>query len=139
VLKPGGRVLVQENNILVNVFYPECALFDALWRRFATLQEKLGGDALIGKKLFPLLKRAGFEEINLSIQPEIHYSGRPSFRPWIENQIGNIEGAAAELEAHGLATTEEISLAIDEARALLERDDGCAFFYWNRASGVKLA
>jgi SAM-dependent methyltransferase len=139
VLKPGGRVFVQENNILVNVFYPERPLFEELWKRFAVLQEKLGGDALIGKKLFPLLKQAGFEEIKLSIQPEIHYCGKPSFRPWIENQIGNIEGAAAELAAHGLATKEEIRLAIDELRELMERDDGSAFFYWNRASGVKRA
>jgi SAM-dependent methyltransferase len=139
VLKPGGRVFVQENNILVNILYPNCALFDALWKQFAVLQERLGGDALIGKKLLPLLKQAGFEEIVLSIQPEIHYSGGPSFRPWIENQIGNIESAATELEAHALARKEEIRLAVDEARALMEHEDGCAFFYWNRASGVKRA
>jgi SAM-dependent methyltransferase len=136
VLKPGGQVFIQENNILVNTFYPECPRFDALWRQFALLQQKLGGDALIGKKLLPLLKRAGFEEIRLSIQPEIHHSGKPSFRPWIENQIGNIESAATELEAHQLTTAEEIELAINEVRALLERDDAGAFFYWNRATGV---
>ena len=137
VLKPGGKVFVQENNILVNTFYPECPRFDRLWRQFALLQEQLGGDALIGKKLLPLLKHAGFVEIKLSIQPEIHYSGKPSFRPWIENQIGNVEGAAAELEARQLATAQEIRQAIDEVRALSERDDAGAFFYWNRASGVK--
>ncbi|MGB7924041.1 MAG: methyltransferase domain-containing protein [Pyrinomonadaceae bacterium] len=137
VLKPGGRVFVQENNILVNLFYPECPRFDALWRQFAVLQERLGGDALIGKKLLPLLKQAGFEEIRLSIQPEIHHSGKPSFRPWIENQIGNIESAAAALETHQLASREEIRQAVDEVRALVRRDDACAFFYWNRASGVK--
>lgn len=139
VLKPGGRVFVQENNILVNLLYPECPRFDAVWRQFAVLQEKLGGDALIGKKLLPLLKEAGFEEIKLSIQPEIHRSGEQGFRHWIENLIGNIEGTAAALEAHQLATVEEIQHAIDEARALLERDDAGAFFYWNRASGVKPA
>ena len=139
VLKPGGKVFVQENNILVSTFYPECPRFDMLWRQFALLQERLGGDALIGKKLLPLLKGAGFEEIKLSIQPEIHYSGKQSFRPWIENQIGNIEGAAAEMEAHQLATAQEIRQAIDEVRALSKRDDAGAFFYWNRASGVKHA
>ncbi|MDQ3755905.1 MAG: hypothetical protein M3371_14380, partial [Acidobacteriota bacterium] len=102
-------------------------------------QEKLGGDALIGKKLLPLFKGAGFQEIELSIQPEIHYSGKSSFRPWIENQIGNIESAMKELETYKLATEEEISLAIAEVKALLERDDACAFFYWNRASGIKRA
>ena len=73
------------------------------------------------------------------MQPEIHHSGKPSFRPWIENQIGNIESAAEELESRKLAAEEEISLAIAEVKTLLERKDACAFFYWNRASGVKRA
>lgn len=137
VLKPDGKVFVQENNILVNVFYPDCPRFEALWQHFAILQERLGGDAVIGKKLFPLLQQAGFQEITLSIQPEIHYAGSASFRPWIENQIGNIESAAKELRLQQFATEEEISLAIAEVRSWLERDDASAFFYWNRASGVK--
>ena len=139
VLKPGGKVFLQENNILANVFYPECPRFDALWKQFAVLQGRLGGDALIGKKLLPLLRRAGFSEIALSIQPEVHYSGEPTFRPWIENQIGNIESAEKELRSRGLATGEEIDLAVSELRAWSGRDDSCAFFYWNRAAAVKPA
>ena len=54
------------------------------------LQEQLGGDGLIGKKLLPLLKTAGFQDIALSIAPEIHYAGVPTFRPWVENLIGNV-------------------------------------------------
>ncbi|HEX8651068.1 MAG TPA: methyltransferase domain-containing protein [Pyrinomonadaceae bacterium] len=137
VLRPKGKVFVQENNILVNVFYPECPRFDALWRQFALLQEKLGGDALIGKKLLPLLRQAGFEEIELSIQPEIHYSGKPSFRPWIENQIGNVLGAAHQLETHQLATAAEIQQAVEEVRSFVDSPDAAAFFYWNRASAIK--
>ncbi|HVF51711.1 MAG TPA: methyltransferase domain-containing protein [Pyrinomonadaceae bacterium] len=137
VLRQGGKVFVQENNILAHVVYPDCPRFDDLWRRFAVLQERLGGDALIGKKLLPLLKEAGFQEISLSIQPEVHYTGQTGFRVWIENTIGNVEGAAAGLQAQGLASREEIGLAVGELRALLERDDACAFFYWNRATGVR--
>jgi ubiquinone/menaquinone biosynthesis C-methylase UbiE len=137
VLRHGGRALAQENNIPIITFYPECPAFEAVWRKFATLQARLGGDALIGKKLFALFKEAGFSEIKLSIQPEIHYSGTESFRPWVENLIGNVAGGAAELERHGLATAAEIGEAIAELRSFSERDDACTIFYWNRASGVK--
>lgn len=75
VLRPGGRVVVQENNIAINEVYPECQHFKTVWKQFAELQSRLGGDALIGKKLFVLLKEAGFRDIELSIQPEVHYSG----------------------------------------------------------------
>jgi hypothetical protein len=118
-------------------FYPEAARFEMVWSRFAALQAELGGDALIGKKLFALFKRAGFAEIKLSLQPELHYAGTETFRPWIENLIGNVEGGAAELQRRGLATAEEIGAAIDELRAFSERDDASALFYWNRASGIK--
>jgi SAM-dependent methyltransferase len=137
VLRPGGRALAQENNILIITFYPECPRFEAVWRKFAGLQAKLGGDALIGKKLFSLFKQAGFKEIRLSVQPEIHYAGAETFRPWIVNLLGNVEGGAGELQKHGLATHEEIEEAIAEMRSFSERDDACTIFYWNRASGVK--
>jgi ubiquinone/menaquinone biosynthesis C-methylase UbiE len=137
VLRPGGRALAQENNILINVFYPECPAFDLIWERFARLQARLGGDALIGKKLLQLFKQAGFDHIKLSLQPEIHHAGMETFRPWLENLIGNVESGATALESHGLATADEITKAIREVRSLSERDDGSAIFYWNRASGVK--
>lgn len=137
VLRPGGRALVQENNIPIITFYPECPAFESVWRKFAALQARLGGDALIGKKLFPLFKQAGFSEIRLSIQPEIHYAGTETFRPWVENLIGNVAGGAAELERQGLATREEIEETIAEMRAFAERDDASTIFYWNRALGVK--
>jgi ubiquinone/menaquinone biosynthesis C-methylase UbiE len=137
VLRRGGKIFAQENNILVNVFYPECPRFESVWRKFALLQQRLGGDALIGKKLFALFKQAGFAEIKLSIQPEIHCAGQPTFRPWLENQMGNVEGGAEELQKHHLATREEIDGALVELRALVERDDASAIFYWNRASALK--
>jgi len=136
VLKPGGKVFVQENNILVSVLYPQCSRFDRVWRRFAELQKMLGGDALIGKKLLPLLTAAGFQHIRLSIQPEVHYAGTPTFLPWIENLIANIRSGEKELLDRQLATERDISQGIEDLRGLINEKAGSAFFYWNRASGV---
>jgi hypothetical protein len=36
-----------------------------------------------------------------------------------------------------LATRADIDHAMGKLRALLERDDATALFYWNRAAGVK--
>lgn len=137
VLRPGGRAFAQENNILILALYPECPRFDSVWRRFALLQAALGGDAAIGKKLFALFKQAGFSQIELSLQPEIHSYGQETFRPWIENLIGNVESGAGELQKRRLATLEEINAAIDELRSFAARDDASAIFYWNRAAGFK--
>jgi SAM-dependent methyltransferase len=137
VLKPGGRAFVQENDILANTFDPDCPHFDALWRRFARLQSLLGGDALIGKKLLRLFRQAGFGQVQLSVQPEVHYAALPTFRPWIENLVANVRASQEQLIAKELATAEEVRLGIEDLRGLLADESASAFFYWNRASGVK--
>jgi SAM-dependent methyltransferase len=139
VLKPRGKVCLQENNILAFVLYPDCPRFAAVWRQFARLQEQLGGDGQIGKKLLPLLKTAGFQDIVLSIAPEIHYASVPTFRPWVENLIGNVRSGAQELQRRQLATQGEIAETLGELQTFMERDDASTFFYWNRASGQKAA
>ncbi|MDX2114070.1 MAG: methyltransferase domain-containing protein [Planctomycetota bacterium] len=135
VLSPGGRAFVQENNILMCDFDPDCAMFERVWRCFAELQRALGGDALIGKRLYRLMRQAGFEEVRLSIQPEIHRSGQPAFEPWVRNLIGNIRSGEARLVESGLASAAQIAGAIGELEAFLGRDDATALFYWNRAIG----
>jgi SAM-dependent methyltransferase len=137
VLKPGGKVFAQENNILVNLFDPECPHFDRVWAQFARLQGLLGGDALIGRKLLRLFHEAGFTGVRLSIQPEVHHAGMPTFRLWVENLIQNVRPAEGQLVEKGLLTPDELRRGIDEARALMEHPSGSAFFYWNRAVGVK--
>lgn len=137
VAKPGGRVLAQENNIVVNSLEPPCPHFDHVWRQFVVLQERLGGDTLVGRKLLRLFHEAGMPRVELSIQPEVHWAGLPSFRAWIVNLIGNVTGAAEALQSHGLATQTEIDDAVGQMRSLLEHPNGCAFFYWNRACGWK--
>jgi ubiquinone/menaquinone biosynthesis C-methylase UbiE len=134
VLKPGGKVFVQENNILINVFDPECPHFDAVWRQFARLQTIHGGDALIGKKLFRFLQEAGFGDIRLSIQPEVHCYGMRTFRLWVENLMQNVRPSEGQLVEKGLATLEDIRMAKQELADLAANEAGSAYFYWNRAS-----
>ena len=133
VLRPGGRVCIQENNVLANEFFPDCPKFDSVWEKFVALQSKLGGDALIGKKLFTLLLQAGFQNIRLSFAPEIHPADSDTFLPWVENMIHNVTGAAELLVRHRLATQREIDEAVEEVRVFEKLPDACAYFYWNRA------
>lgn len=137
VLKPGGKLHVQENNILVLELYPDCPRFDHVWQQFVTLQTQLGGDGQIGKKLFSLFKAVGFQHIELSIAPEIHWAGMPTFRPWVENLIGNVRSGAEALQQKQLATAEEITTALEELRAFSGWTDASMYFYWNRAVGRK--
>lgn len=137
VLKPRGRAYLQENNILIHATDPDCPAFEQLWRQFAILQRQLAGDGEIGKRLFGLLRQAGFTEIQLSIQPEIHPHGSPGFAPWIENLRHIVQSQQDELIGRGLATSTEVIQGLGELSACLENPNACAWFYWNRAVGMK--
>lgn len=137
VLKPGGRVFVLENDISVNRFDPDCPAWDVVWNAFIALQARLGGNGIIGRRLYGLLHRAGFRSIELSVQPEIHWSGLPTFRPWVINLMENVEGAREKLDSTGLATREQIAAARRELETLLARDDACVLFHWDRATATK--
>ncbi len=137
VARPGGRVLVQENNIEINRFDPPCPAFDRVWGRFAELQAMLGGDALIGRRLYRLFKGAGLRRVELSVQPEVHWSASPGFVPWVTNLIGNVRSGEKALVERGLVSRDDIRGAIAELQDLMTREDASAIFYWNRARGVK--
>jgi SAM-dependent methyltransferase len=135
VLRDGGRIAVLENDISAMRYDPPSAAFDEAWNKFAELQRRVGGDGLIGSKLFRLLRGAGFRDLELSIQPEIHWADSPGFAAWIENQLGNLRGAADALLESALVSRPRLEEAIAALEALRERDDASAIFYWNRATG----
>jgi ubiquinone/menaquinone biosynthesis C-methylase UbiE len=137
VLKAGGKIFVQENNILIYALCPDCPSYSFLLRKFAELQAQMGGDAEIGKKLFSLMKRAGFHSINLSIGPEVHHYDLPTFDPWIVNCIEIVKGARNRLVALDGVSEMLIKDAITELDELRKNPYASAYFYWNRASAIK--
>ncbi|HNQ11939.1 MAG TPA: methyltransferase domain-containing protein [Bacteroidia bacterium] len=138
VLKTGGTIFLQENNIFANVFFPTCPAFDKVWNQFAKLQEYLGGDALIGKKLFSYLQEAGFSKIELSVANEVHWYGSPMYETWIRNLIGNIKGAEELMSQHGYSSIDEINRSVKELEELIQNKSGSCYFYWNRARAIKV-
>ncbi len=137
VTRTGGRLAVMENDTSLVRFDPPCPAFQAVWAAFARYQWQLGGDAFIGRRLFRLLQSAGWTRIELSLQPEVHWSGSPGIGPWIENLRGNLDSARAGLLNSGLCTPDQLIHAEQELAQLASRPDATALFAWNRALAVK--
>jgi SAM-dependent methyltransferase len=133
VLRPGGRIALQENDISLLRVDPPCPAFEEVWAAFAACQRQLGGDALIGRRLFRLLHNAGFASVEINVQPEVHWHGSPGFESWIRNIIGNIAGATG-LGRSGLCTPARIDEAVSELEDLMQREDASSIFVWNRAA-----
>jgi SAM-dependent methyltransferase len=137
VLRPGGRIVVMENDVTLARFDPPCRVFESVWSSFAALQGALGGDALIGRRLFRLLHDAGFSRIDLSVQPEVHWYGSPGWSAWVSNIVGNIESARRALIDRGFCTATMVDAAVDELRWLLGRPDASSLWIWSRARGIR--
>jgi SAM-dependent methyltransferase len=66
ILRPGGSITVIEGDHGSVYFYPESEAARAAIACQVALQSASGGNALIGRELYPLLDRAGFHQIRVS-------------------------------------------------------------------------
>jgi SAM-dependent methyltransferase len=66
VLRPGGTITVIEGDHGSAYFHPDSELARKAIQCLVDLQKRDGGDALIGRRLYPLLARAGFSEVRVS-------------------------------------------------------------------------
>jgi SAM-dependent methyltransferase len=66
VLKPGGTITVIEGDHGSTYFHPESDLAHRAISCQVMLQAQAGGDANIGRRLFPLLREAGFQTPRVS-------------------------------------------------------------------------
>jgi len=133
VTKPGGRVAVCENDVSLMRFDPPCPAFERAWEVFADFQAALGGDALVGRRLFRLFRVAGFNDVELSVQPEVHWYGSPGYVAWVHNIIGNLESARNGMLAAGVISQADLDAAVSELERLKTDTTGSATFVWNRA------
>jgi SAM-dependent methyltransferase len=119
MLKPGGTLTVIEGDHGSTFFHPRS---DAAWRTIQCLidvQAAMGGNALIGRELFPLLLGAGFREV--AVSPRFVYvdASRPA---WVEGftrntYIAMVEGVREQALAMGLIARPDWDKGIADLKA----------------------
>jgi SAM-dependent methyltransferase len=129
VLRPGGTLTVIEGDHGSAFFHPRSPAAQAAIDCLIQLQAAAGGDALIGRRLQPLLARAGYQEI--TVRPRTVYADRT--RPALVSGftrntfIAMVEAVGAQALAAGLTTRADWERGL----AGLHRtaDDGGTFHY----------
>lgn len=71
MVKPGGTLVAIEGDHGSTSFHPDSVLARRAVACQVELQRRAGGNALIGRELFPLLTRAGFQEV--AVSPRLVY------------------------------------------------------------------
>lgn len=77
VLKPGGTITVIEGDHGSFFCHPPSDHINAAVDSLVQLQRQKGGDALIGRRLFPLLLSGGFESVQVSPRTVYADNSRP--------------------------------------------------------------
>ncbi len=91
--KPGGTITMIEGDHGSTYFYPESELAMKTVQCLIEVQASLGGNSLIGRQLYPLLTKAGFQGV--SVSPRVVYvdGSKPE---WIEGFTRNTFNAMVE-------------------------------------------
>jgi SAM-dependent methyltransferase len=114
VLKKGGTITVIEGDHGSAYYHPRSSAAQATIQCLIDVQASMGGNALIGRELYPLLVTAGFEGI--SVSPRIVYAdaSRPELVDGFTRKtfIAMVEGVRKQGINRGLITEAEWSKGI---------------------------
>ena len=138
VLKPGGTLTVIEGDHGTYLCHPCNPASDRAVQVLIDLQARAGGDALIGRRLYPLLTAAGFGRVATTPRPVYVDASRPSL---VEGFTRNtftamVRGVRDEVLAAGMIE----AVAFDAGLRGLERaaePDGTFFYCFFKAIGIR--
>ena len=137
VLKPGGSLTVIEGDHGSTYFHPECDAAKAVVQSQITLQARAGGDALVGRRLYPLIREAGFGQVRVSPRMVYVDSSKPALVDGFTRRTftAMIEGVKEEAVASGLLSDSEFNKGIKGLLRTAE-PDGVFCYTFFKATAV---
>ncbi|AMH43373.1 MULTISPECIES: class I SAM-dependent methyltransferase [Burkholderiaceae] len=138
LLKPGGTITVVEGDHGSAFLHPDSAEARAAIACQVALQRQAGGNALIGRQLYPLLFDAGFG--NLRVSPRLVYAdaSRPELVDGFTRKTftAMIEGVREPAISAGLIDPRVFDRGIQDLYRTAQ-DDGVFCYTFFKAVGVK--
>ena len=124
MLRPGGSITVIEGDHGSTSFHPDSPAAHAAIECLVELQRMAGGNALIGRQLYPLMLGAGFDSVRVS--PRLVYvdSSRPDLVDGFTRRtfIAMIEGVREPAIAAGLIEPESFDAGVRDLHRTTETD-----------------
>ncbi|SAL30455.1 methyltransferase type 11 [Caballeronia udeis] len=132
LLKPGGTITIIEGDHGSTYFHPDSPAARAAIQCQITLQEQAGGNALIGRQLYPLMNAAGFSQVRVSPRMVYADSSRPDLVDGFTRKTftAMIEGVRAPAVSAGLIEPDDFDKGImDLHRTTLDDGVFCYTFF----------
>ncbi|MEN6507827.1 MAG: methyltransferase domain-containing protein [Smithella sp.] len=138
VLKKGGTITVIEGDHGSAYFYPDSHAAHRAIQCQVELQKRAGGNAMIGRSLSPLLRRAGFNAVQVSPRMVYVDSGKPELVDGFTKKTftAMIEGVRDSALAAGLIEQDIFDQGIRDLYRTAE-DNGVFCYTFFKAVGKK--
>lgn len=140
LLRPGGSITVIEGDHGSAYFHPDSVHARRAIQCLVELQQRAGGDPLIGRRLYPLLVEAGYRDVTVSPRMVYVDGSRPALIDGFTRKTftAMVEGVGE--QAVGLGLTDEASWAagIRDLYRTAE-DDGTFCYTFFKAVGFRPA
>ena len=135
LLRPGGSITVIEGDHGSALFHPDSRDARAAIASLVEVQRASGGDALIGRQLYPLLVAAGFDAVHVSPRMVYADASRPALVEGFTRKTftAMIEGVRKSAIAAGLIDAERFDAGI---RALYRTAEADGVFCYTFFKGV---
>jgi SAM-dependent methyltransferase len=139
MLRPGGTITVIEGDHGSAYFHPETAAAHEAIQCLVTLQREAGGDSLIGRRLYPVLRSAGFEDVGVSPRMVYVDGSRPELIDGFTRKTftAMIEGVREAALARGLITAERFDAGVRDLYRTAA-DDGTFSYTFFKASAINV-
>lgn len=138
LLRKGGTITVIEGDHGTGVWTPETEDARRAWDCLIQSQQYLGHDPFIGRRLFPLLKSAGFQDIEVTPRPVY---ADPSNQELLEGVVNRIIApmvlsAGDRVLEQQLLTREDWEKGLQDISNVASSDEGTFFYTWFKGCGI---
>ncbi len=139
LLKPGGSMTVIEGDHGSACFWPPSAAAEEAIRCQVELQARAGGDALIGRRLYPLLDAAGLEAVRVSPRMVYVDASRPALVEGFTRRTftAMIEGVREPALAAGLIEPARFDAGIRDLYRTTEADGVFCYTFFKAVGAAK--
>src|SRR5882762_8900566 len=124
LLRPGGTMTVIEGDHASTYFHPDSRAAHMAIQCLVELQRLAGGNALIGRQLYPLMVEAGLQAVHLSPRMVYVDSSRPALVEGFTRKtfIAMIEGVRKSAIEAGITDPESFDAGVRDLRRTTEAD-----------------
>jgi SAM-dependent methyltransferase len=136
-VRPGGRIVLEDDDHDVIRLWPEPAGFTPLWRAYIRSFDRLGNDPAVGRRLVSLLYEAGARPRRNTWIFFGSCSGSPDFKAYVDNLAGVVGGARQAIVEGGLLPARTFDQAVAALEPWKRRPDAALWFAIAWAEGIR--